>query len=131
MDIKSSKKIEIPLYYERLQNILDTLLQEKVVAKKTEFARILGKSLASLNIAFYKKETNPKISTILKLVETFNVNLMYFFEKEAPMFKEEKVEPKQTFETDKEKELYIQLNEAKQEIKKLKAAVALFVNPDS
>ena len=121
MNIKSNKKIEIPLYYERLQNILDTLLQKKVVAKKTEFARILGKSLISLNTAFYKKETNPKISTILNLVEAFNVNLLYFFYEEAPMFQEEKVETKQTFETDREEQLYNQVVELKKAIEEIKA----------
>ena len=138
MDIKSNKKIEFPLFYKRLQNILDILLQENVVERKKDFAEILGKSLQNLNMTFSRKDTNPKVSIIFKLVETFNVNPMYFYYKDAPMFLEEKVETKQTFETDKEKELYNQVNELKsqnkelkQENEKVKAAARLLLKSNS
>ena len=131
MNIKSNKKIEFPLFYKRLQNILDVLLQEKVILRKKDFAGIFGKSLQSLNSTFARNEINPKISIIFKLVETFNVNPMYFYYNDAPMFLEEKVETKQTFETDREAQLYNENEALKEEVEKLKAAVALFVNPKS
>ena len=131
MDIKSNKKIEFPLFYERLQNILDTLLQKKEVVSKKEFAGVLGKTTQSLNSFFYKKETNPKIYTLSKFVELFNVNLLYFFYEDAPMFQEEKVETSQTFETDREAQLYNENEALKEEVEKLKVAIGALVNPKS